>query len=150
MQSHTTDSQATPRSLLNVAIVIARHGWSILLFRHHGQGLEKVRTRHAEVLLAAALLVVIVTTYFAPGLNRGQSAAFAGAWFIMLSMTVRVFGQRALAGWACLYMLTEPTSLLIRYLPHGHVLDLAASAWTVLAAVLFMTRCHGNQIEAGK
>lgn len=150
MQPHTTDSQSSHRSLFNILTAVVQHAWNILLFRHYGQGLENVGPRQAEVLLATALVVVMLTTYFAPGLNRGQTAAFAGAWFIMVSMTVRVFGQRALAGWACLYMLTEPTSMLIRYLPHGHELDLAASAWTIFAAILFMNRCHAHEAEARK
>lgn len=150
MQPHTPDSRGSARSLLDTLAAVAQHGWTILLFRHHGQGLGNVQRQHAQVLLATTLLVVILTTYFAPGLNRGQTTAFAGLWFIVLSMIVSVFGVRAIAGWACLYLVTEPACLLIRYLPHGHALDQVASLWTVVAAMLFMKRCERLQTEARK
>ncbi|MBG6289472.1 hypothetical protein I5I61_18620 [Pseudomonas nitroreducens] len=137
-------------SLLEFLRTVAWHSWAILRFKHQGEGLGKLTRRQQAWLIMVATLVVVTATYLAPGIKDAKHIALTGLWFVALTMMIKPSGPRALEGWTCLFLVTEPVCLVIRYLPAGGALDPVLSAWVLGAGIFFVWRCDTRKDGAGR
>ncbi|QIE91121.1 hypothetical protein [Pseudomonas nitroreducens] len=150
MQKLPVDPTSSRSSLLDCLATLAWHSWAILRFKHKGEGLGKLTRRQHAWLIIVATLVVVAATYLAPGIKDAKHLVLIGLWFVALTMLVKASGPRALEGWTCLFLVTEPICLVLRYLPAGGVLDQVLGAWVLGAGIFFVWRCDSRKGGAGR
>lgn len=150
MQKPPVAPMPSKNSLWDCLATMAWHSWAILRFKHQGEGLGKLTSRQQVCLIIVATLVVAAATYLAPGIKDAKHIALTGMWFVALTMMIKPSGPRALEGWTCLFLVTEPVCLVIRYLPAGGALDPVLSAWVLGAGIFFVWRCDSRKDGAGR
>ncbi|WP_432780618.1 hypothetical protein QZH44_30405 (plasmid) [Pseudomonas corrugata] len=127
---------------------IGSHAFMILTFRHNGNELRSISSRHTAGLLAVAVAAVVVCSHFAPSasstLNPGSCALYA----LLIAAALRTFGLHAVAGYSAYLVASEPAALVIRHLPMGQVIDAAFSLWCLAALSVYGGKCAKIKMES--
>lgn len=149
------DANAPPPITLTSAAggylaTMLRHGWMILTFRHHGEGLDAISNRHLTILAALGLMAM----WYLPSITRGAELPSLGMVAIGLASFAigRIqFGAATATGFALLMLITEPAAALMR-LAAGEVgaqIDYGLRIWCLAANLLYVLRCS-RRAKRGK
>lgn len=146
-------SKKNPSALCRSPIIdylagIGSHAVMILTFRHGGEELQSVSSRHAAGLMAVAVGMVVASTHFAPSSSSTHSLLSCALFALLIAAALRTFGLHAVAGCATFLMVTEPAALIIRHLPMGHLLDTVFSFWCLAALSVFGGKCAKSSMES--
>ena len=121
------------------------HGWAIMRFRHHGQGLGLAEL----TLLMLGLLAVAsvcATAYIAPTSGAVHHPLMVGALTAGIFAACFIFcGRAGVAGFIITTILTEPVSIALRLAGLGDVVDPVFTLWVLAAQLVFFFRAAGAE-----
>ncbi|HHM8127007.1 TPA: hypothetical protein ACRMWJ_005767 [Pseudomonas aeruginosa] len=142
MHNENASPEHPGHAVLAALRAVASHAWLILLIRHRGEGLQRVKGPVLLVLVMVSAVMLMASTYYAPGDGRSQQAVKAVLFYLGFLSALGVVGARTpvVAGYAILTLVTEPICLIVRYLPGGSVADSFLTFWTTLAAFMLYIR----------
>jgi hypothetical protein len=146
-------SKKNPSALCRSPIIdylagIGSHAVMILTFRHGGEELQSISSRHTAGLMAVAVGMVVVCTHLAPASSSSNSLFSCVLFALLIAAALRTFGLHAVAGYATFLVMTEPAALIIRHLPMGALLDTVFSFWCLAALSVFGGKCAKSRMES--
>ena len=127
---------------------IGSHAVMILTFRHSGEELRSISSRHTAGLMAVAVGMIVVCTHFAPSSSSTHSLVSCALFALLIAAALRTFGIHAVAGYATFLVVTEPVALVVRHLPMGDLIDAVFSFWCLAALSVYGGKCAKNRMES--
>lgn len=135
--------------LIDYLAGIGSHAVMILTFRHSGEELRSMSSRHAAGLMAVAVGMVVACTHLAPSSSSTHSLALYTLFPLLIAAAaLHTFGMHAVAGFAAFLVATEPTALIIRHLPMGALIEAVFSFWCFAALLVFAGKCAKSKMES--
>lgn len=134
--------------LIDYLVGISSHAAMILAFRHSGEELRSISSRHAAGLMAVAVGMIVVCTHFAPSSSSPHSVVSCALFALLIAAALRTFGIHAVAGYATFLVVTEPVALAVRHLPMGDLIDAVFSFWCLAALSVYGGKCAKNRMES--
>ena len=135
--------------LIDYLAGIGSHAVMILTFRHSGEELRSISSRHTAGLMAVAVGMVVACTHFAPSSSSTHSLALYTLFPLLIAAAaLRTFGMHAVAGYATFLVVTEPVALVVRHLPMGDLIDAVFSFWCLAALSVYGGKCAKNRMES--
>lgn len=132
--------------LIDYLAGIGSHAVMILTFRHSGEELRSISSRHTAGLMAVAAVVVVTCNYVAP--STTHSWLYCALFALLIAAALRTFGVHAVAGYATFLLATEPVTLFIRHLPMGDLIEALFSFWCLAALSVYGGKCAKKKMES--
>lgn len=143
-----SETQTIAQALSLLLRGFAAHGWIIMRFRHHGQGLALAEL-HLLILGLLALASVCATAYIAPTSGSVHHPMMVGALTAGIFAACYTFcGRAGVAGFIITTMLTEPVSIGLRLGGLSDVVDPVFTLWVLAAQLVFFFRAAGAEKRA--
>lgn len=140
--------QTSTQAMGGLVRAMLAHAWSILSFKHHGQGL---RLGDLSLLIFGfvAVLSVFATASITPSSPDGHHPLVVGAITAAIFACCFTFcGRACAAGFILMTIATEPVSIVLRLVGLGGAVDTAFTLWVLVAQLVFFFRAAGAESRA--